>query len=117
MAWQGMASSPPVSETLRSGARPSLIAAPQPQMLPNAVNLYPLLDLAIQHLLDQVETSILLAVEGRERHPQRVVQDLVNVVEGVLFVHNGVEQNPKSPHILLFPAIRFALKHLGRRVI
>jgi hypothetical protein len=46
-----------------------------------------------------------------------MVQNLVDVVERVFFVDNGVEKNSESPDILLLPSIRFSLKDLGSRII
>jgi hypothetical protein len=46
-----------------------------------------------------------------------MIQDLVDVVERVFFVDDGVEKNSESPDILLLPSIRFSLKDLGSGVI
>lgn len=46
-----------------------------------------------------------------------MVHDLVDGVEGVLFVNDGVEQDAESPDILLFTAIGFASKNFRSSVI
>lgn len=73
-----------------------------------------IVDIAVQHLPDQVDT---IFGEGKEGHPQGVVENLIDVVERVLFVDDGVEQNSKGPHILFFAAVRFALKNFRRCVV
>lgn len=50
-------------------------------------------------------------------HAQVMVHDLVDGVEGVLFVNDGVEQDAESPDILLFTAIGFASKNFRSSVI
>lgn len=46
-----------------------------------------------------------------------MVEDLVDAVEGVFFVDEGIEQDSESPYILLFAAVGFALEDFGGCVI
>lgn len=66
----------------------------------------PLVDIPVQHPPDQVDAVF---GERDERDPERVVEDLVDVVERVLFVHYRVQENPKCPYILLLAPVGFAL--------
>ena len=63
-------------------------------------------NVSIQHLTNQIYAIF------REREvgdAERMVEDFVNVVEGVLLVHKSVEEDAQRPHILLCAAIRLAL--------
>jgi hypothetical protein len=73
----------------------------------------PLLDIAVEHEPDQVDA--LLA--HHPRHAQIVVHDLVNAIERILLVDNGVQQDAKCPNILLFATIRSACEDLGCSVV
>jgi hypothetical protein len=46
-----------------------------------------------------------------------MVHDLVNGIEGVFFVDDGVEQDTKGPDILFFTAIGFSPKNFGGGVV
>jgi hypothetical protein len=83
-------------------------------MLNNLCNRQSLIHIPIQHFLDQINAVF------RERHkgyPQRVIQDLVDVVEGIFFINDGVKEDSKSPDVLFLTAIRFALEDFRRSII
>jgi hypothetical protein len=46
-----------------------------------------------------------------------VVHDLVNAVEWVLLVDDGVEENAEGPNVLLLSTVRLAGKDFGSGVI
>jgi hypothetical protein len=46
-----------------------------------------------------------------------VVHDLVDAVEGVLLVDDGVEQNAQRPDVLLFTAVWLACEDFRRGVV
>lgn len=62
----------------------------------------PLIDITVQHLTDQVDAVLR---ERDKRDPERMVQDLVDVVERVLLVDDRVQENPKRPDILLLASV------------
>lgn len=74
----------------------------------------PVVDIAVQHLADQVDAFFR---ERQEGYAQRVVEDFVDVVERVLLVDDGIQQNPQSPDILLLAAVGFALQDFGGGVV
>jgi hypothetical protein len=39
------------------------------------------------------------------------------VIEGILLVHDGVQENPHGPNVLLFASIGFALQDFGSCII
>lgn len=75
-------------------------------MLQDLVDVISLLDVAIQHAADEVDTLVTDCV----RHTQVAIHDFINAVERVLLVDDGVEQDAESPYVLLFAIIRFAGK-------
>lgn len=75
-------------------------------MLQNLVDIVSLLDVAIQHAPDEVDTL----VADRVRHTQVAIHDLIDTVERVFLVDDGIEQDAESPYVLLFAIIRFAGK-------
>ena len=46
-----------------------------------------------------------------------MVHNLVNAVKGVLFVNDGIEEDTKSPDVLLFAAVGLAGENFGGSVI
>jgi hypothetical protein len=92
----------------------SRLSPSQPWVRQNFHDGDPFIHISIQHLADQIDAPF---GKWEERYSQRVIQNFVDVVEWVLLVDDRVEQNTESPHILLFSAIGFALKHLGRCVV
>lgn len=71
-------------------------------------------DVAVQHLADQIDAGF---GEGKEGDAEGVIEDLVDVVEWVLLVDDRVQQDTQRPDILFLAAVRFALKDLGGRII
>lgn len=63
-------------------------------------------NIAIEHFADEVDA---IFRERKEGDSERMVKNLVNVVEGVLFVDNGVKEDSQSPDVLLLASIRPAL--------
>jgi len=46
-----------------------------------------------------------------------MIEDLVDIVEWVFLVDDGVQQDPEGPDVLLFPAVGFSLEDFGGGVI
>lgn len=72
-----------------------------------------LIDIAIQHALDEIDTR--LAHDPRDA--EFVIDNLVDVVKRVFLVHERVEQDAQGPDVLLFAAVGFALQDFGGCVI
>ena len=64
------------------------------------------LDVAIEHLTDQVDAVLAHDV----RDAQVVVHDLVDAVERVLLVDDGIQQDTERPDVLLFTSVGQAPK-------
>ena len=71
-------------------------------------------DVSVKHPPDQVNAILR---KRQEWDSKRVVQNLIDVIEWVFFVNDCVKQNTKSPDILLFASVGFALQDLRRRII
>ena len=72
-----------------------------------------LLNIAVQHQPHEIN-----ALFGHDPwHSKIMVHDLVDAIERVLFVDDGVEQDAESPDILFFAAIRTASEDFGGCVI
>lgn len=84
-----------------------------PRVLEDLLDIVSLLHVPVQHAADEIDT--LLA--NHKGNPQVAVHYLVDAVERVLLIDNGVQQDTESPHILFFAAIRVAGKDLGCCVI
>ena len=84
-----------------------------PPMLLHLCDCESLIDISIQHCFDEVDGWL----RHDPRYAQFVIQDLIDAVEWVFFVDEGVEQDAESPDILLFAAVGFALQDFGRCVI
>jgi 5-methylcytosine-specific restriction endonuclease McrBC regulatory subunit McrC len=82
-------------------------------MRQNLININPLVHIAIQHLADQINAL----VANRVRHAQVAVHDLVDAVEGVLLVDDGVQQDAQGPDVLLFAAVGLTCEDFGGGVI
>lgn len=65
------------------------------------------INISIEHLLDQID-----AILGERQiwNSQGMVENFIDVVEWVFLVNNGVQENTKSPNVLLFSSVRLALK-------
>lgn len=77
-----------------------------PRMFKNFGNGQPVVDVAVQHLANQVDAGF---GEGEERDAERVVENLVDIIKWVLLVDDGVEKDAERPDVLFFTAIGFAL--------
>ena len=82
-------------------------------MRQHLLDIQPLLHVPIQHVAYQINAL----VAQRIRHAQVAVHDLVDAVERVLLVDDGVQQNPKRPDVLLLAAVGLARKDFGGGVI
>jgi hypothetical protein len=82
-------------------------------MVQDLVDVVPVLDVPVEHAADEVDA---LVADG-ERHPQISIHDLVDAVEWVLLVDDGVEQDAQSPDILLFAAVWLACQDLRGRIV
>ena len=82
-------------------------------MLENLADRDPLLHVAVQH--EPHEIDALLAHDPGDT--EVVVHDLVDGVEGVFLVDDGVDQDAESPDVLLLPTIRVAREDLRRSVV
>lgn len=78
-----------------------LINMHTPRMLHHRLNPNSPLDIPIQHLPNEVQ----IFVTHNVRYAKVVVHDLVDAVEGVLFVHDGVEEDAEGPDVLFFAAV------------
>lgn len=63
-------------------------------------------NVAIEHRADEVNA---IFRERKEGDAEGVVKDLIDVVERVLFVDNGIKENAESPDVLFLAPIRPAL--------
>lgn len=77
-----------------------------PRMFKDFSNGESVVNVAIEHRADEVNA---IFRERKEGNAERVVKDLINVVERVLFVDNGVKENAESPDVLFLASIRPAL--------
>lgn len=82
-------------------------------MLEDLGNVGALGDVTVEHAADQVDAL----GAHREGDAQVVVHDLVDAVEGVLLVDDGVEEDTQRPDVLLFAAIWLSSQDLGGGVI
>lgn len=79
----------------------------------NLRNAGPLIHITIQHPSDQINTIL----RNHKRHAQIMVHDLVNAVEGVLLVEDGVEQDTEGPDVLFEAVVGRAGEDFGRCVV
>lgn len=99
--------------TRRTGTLRGGLGHLTPRVLQNLGDGDASLDIAIEHQANQVQILF-----GHDiRYSQVVVHDLINAIEGILLVHNGVEKDSESPDVLLFAAIRLTGKNLWSSVI
>ncbi len=82
-------------------------------MRQHPLNRQPLLHIPIEHPADQVDALVADGV----RHAQVAVHDLVDGVEGVLLVDDGVQQDAQRPDVLLLAAVGPAREDFGGGVI
>ena len=79
-----------------------IINSSTPRMLKHGLDANAPLNIAIEHLADKVNTLLTHYI----RDSKVVVHNLVDGVERVLFVDDGVEQDAESPDVLFFAAVR-----------
>lgn len=85
-----------------------------PRMLHDFRDGQAVVDISVQHSSDQVDAVFR---EWDKRNAKGVIQDLVDIVKRILLVDNRVKKDSKSPDVLLFAAIGFALQDFGCSVI
>lgn len=90
------------------------IALDHPWVLEHLSNGQTVVDVAVQHLADQINASFR---EGKEGDTEGVVENLVNIVEWVLLVDDRVQQYTQGPDILFLATVGFALEDLGGSVV
>ncbi len=64
-----------------------------------------LIDIAVQHRLDELDARL----AHDPGYAEFVVENFVDAVEGVFFVDEGVEQDAQGPDVLLLATVGFAL--------
>lgn len=96
-----------------SSRHTSVIPHLAPWVLQNLVDVVSLLDVAVQHATNEIDALVADCV----RHTQVTIHDLVDTVERVFLVDDGVEQDAESPYVLLFAIIRFAGKDFRCSVV
>ena len=72
-----------------------------------------LLDVPVQHAPDEVDALVTNGV----RDAQVAVHDLVDAVEWVLLVDDGVEENAQRPYVLFLAAVRLATEDFWGGVV
>lgn len=82
-------------------------------MLQDLLDSIPLRDITIEHLADQVDTLI----ADNVGNTQVAIHNLVNAVERVLLVDDGVEEDTESPDVLLLATVGLAGEDFGGGVI
>lgn len=82
-------------------------------MLQHLVDVEAARDVAVQHAADQVDA---LFTHGKG-DTQVAIHDLVDAVEGVLLVDDGVQKNAKCPDVLLCTTIWLASKNFRSSII
>jgi hypothetical protein len=83
-------------------------------MLHNFRDRQAVVNIPIKHLPDQINAFLR---ERQEWYPERMVQDLIDVVEWVLFVDDGVEKDTERPNILLLASVRLALQYFRGGIV
>lgn len=84
-----------------------------PWMLQHLANRDALLHVPIQHQSDEINAFVAHDV----RHSQIVIHNLVDAVEWVLLIDNGVKEDAQRPYILLLAAIWLASEYFRRSII
>jgi hypothetical protein len=64
------------------------------------------INVTVEHRADKVDAVFR---EGKEGDSEGVVEDLVNIVEWVLLIDNGIEEDTQGPDVLFLATIRAAL--------
>lgn len=82
-------------------------------MLQHLVNIVAFSDISIQHASNEVDTLLAQNIG----YSQVTIHDLINTVEWILLVDNGVEENTQCPNVLLCAPIRLASENFRSGVI
>lgn len=82
-------------------------------MLNHLRNIKALCNIAIQHVANEVDAL----VAKRKGYSEIAIHNLINAVEGVLFIDDGVEKNSQGPYVLFPSAIWLAGQDLWSGVI
>ena len=83
-------------------------------MFHNVDNRNASLKVSIQHLANQIYALLRKWEIGDTK---RVVEYLIDIVEWILLVDDGVQKNAECPNVLFFASIWSSLKNLGCSVI
>jgi hypothetical protein len=70
-------------------------------MIQNLLDIYPPIQIPIQHLADQINARLAHDI----RNTKIPIHDLIDTVKWILLVYDGVEENTESPHVLFFATI------------
>jgi len=73
-------------------------------MIQNLLDIYPSIQIPIEHLADQINACLAHDI-GNTKIP---IHDLIDAVEWILLVYDGVEEDTESPNILLFATVWLA---------
>lgn len=87
-----------------SNRDPSIISDPAPWMVEHLCDIESLRHVAIEHISDEVDAVIADCV----RHPQIAVHDLVNTVEWIFLVDDGVQKDTQRPNVLFLAVVGLA---------
>lgn len=82
-------------------------------MVHNLLNRKSLLHVAVQHRPDQFNAPRTHLI----RYSQIAIHNLVNAIEGIFLVDDGVEEDTKGPDVLFFAVIGLCCKDFGCCVI
>lgn len=77
------------------------------------IDVVPLRNVTVEHAANEVD-ALFAEDEG---DAQVAIHNLVDAVEGVLLVDDGVEEDAQGPDVLLLTTVRFASQDLGGGVI
>lgn len=83
----------------------AILLASKPRMLTDFFNGQALRNIAVQHGPDKANASS----AHNPWHAKFTIQDLIDAVERIFLIDDGVEQDAESPDILFLAAIGFAL--------
>lgn len=82
-------------------------------MLLNLADCQPPVNIAVQHRFNKI--NIIFA--QNPGYAQFMVEDLIDAIEWVLFIDEGVEQDTECPYVLFLSTVGFALEDFGRCII
>lgn len=91
----------------------SILVKLAPRMVQHLDNIISLCYIAVEHAADQVDALIADCVW----YSKVTIHDLVDAVEWVLLIDDGVEQDAQCPYILLLAIIWLASKDLRCSII